>query len=249
MPIRSENLQQTLEEQQKLLESLPATYTQAKRATDRAIDALCVEAGIFGRVQDLRDALEKKQRSIQSQADNISGRILILRSLLTQVLAEEAAEAEVEEEGVDEEEVDWGEDAEDPDEMEEDDEMFVASPTHRYGLELARFDEITQIRLLHGKITDEGWHEMVTVLGGDPNRPDWDGSPDVEDFEEESDALEYEESVDDPNTDSPVEELSNDEKRRLIRAQIRQGEWSLVDSLSMEEGEESVPDEENFDEP
>ena len=129
MPIRSENLQQTLEEQQKLLESLPATYTQAKRATDRAIDALCVEAGILGKVQDLRDALEKKQRSIQSQADNISGRILILRSLLTQVLAEEAAEPEVEEYEAEEEYEVEEEAAKDPDDdVEDDDEMFVAPP-------------------------------------------------------------------------------------------------------------------------
>ena len=123
------------------------------------------------------------------------------------------------------------------------------------------------MRLLHGKITDEGWHEMVTVLGGDPNRPDWDGSPDLGesegeepdddyeglagDYEDPSDDYDYEESVEDPSTEPPVEGLSNEEKRRLIRAQIRKGEWpgTRVDSFSMEEGEESVPEEENFNEP
>jgi hypothetical protein len=48
--------------------------------------------------------------------------------------------------------------------------------THMYGILLESLDPMSRLKLMHGKLEDEGWAEMVQVLGGDYTRRDWDGT-------------------------------------------------------------------------
>ena len=47
--------------------------------------------------------------------------------------------------------------------------------THMYGIELSPLDPQTRVMVMHGQEAPS-WEETITVLGGNPNRPDWDGS-------------------------------------------------------------------------
>ena len=48
--------------------------------------------------------------------------------------------------------------------------------THMYGIRLESIDPMSRLKLMHGKLEDEGWVEMIQVLGGDHTRRDWDGT-------------------------------------------------------------------------
>ena len=51
--------------------------------------------------------------------------------------------------------------------------------THMYGIELAPLDPETRLRVMHGQEAPS-WEETINLLGGDPERPDWDRSEDDE---------------------------------------------------------------------
>ena len=51
--------------------------------------------------------------------------------------------------------------------------------THMYGIELAPLDPETRLRVMGGQ-NGPSWAETITVLGGDPERPEWDGAEDAE---------------------------------------------------------------------
>lgn len=48
--------------------------------------------------------------------------------------------------------------------------------THMYGIRLDALDPMSRLKLMNGKLEDEGWLEMIQVLGGDHTRRDWDGT-------------------------------------------------------------------------
>jgi hypothetical protein len=48
--------------------------------------------------------------------------------------------------------------------------------THMYGIRLESLDPMSRLKLMNGKLEDEGWAEMIQVLGGDHTRRDWDGT-------------------------------------------------------------------------
>jgi hypothetical protein len=53
--------------------------------------------------------------------------------------------------------------------------------THMYGIELEPLDPETRLRVMEGNPEIEGWLEAIAVLGGDPNRRDWDGTEEPKD--------------------------------------------------------------------
>ena len=57
--------------------------------------------------------------------------------------------------------------------------------SHMYGIELASLDPQTRLKVMHGQ-EDPSWRETITILGGDPDRPEWDGC-DPPDFNHEED--------------------------------------------------------------
>ena len=92
--------------------------------------------------------------------------------------------------------------------------------THMYGIELAPLDPETRLRVMGGQ-SGPSWAETITVLGGDPERPEWDGaedadySEDEEEFEEEEfDDEEFEEEL------SGVDEEGWTEEREALRQAI-----------------------------
>ena len=52
--------------------------------------------------------------------------------------------------------------------------------THMYGIELEPLDPETRLRVMGGNPETPGWLETIGVLGGDPDRKDWDGTEDIE---------------------------------------------------------------------
>lgn len=90
--------------------------------------------------------------------------------------------------------------------------------THMYGIELAPLDPETRLRVMGGQ-SGPSWAETITVLGGDPERPEWDGAEDAdyseEEFEEEEfDEEEFEEGL------SGVDEEGWTEEREALRQAI-----------------------------
>ena len=81
MTTEAEYITNQLNQCRGILASLPEKFAAAERETDRKIDLLCEEAGIMGAVQQHRSALKGLQKSIQSQADSISGRMVALEEL------------------------------------------------------------------------------------------------------------------------------------------------------------------------
>jgi len=51
--------------------------------------------------------------------------------------------------------------------------------THMYGIALEPLEPQTRLKVMHGQ-DDPAWPEVITTLGGDPNRRDWDGTSDPE---------------------------------------------------------------------
>jgi len=47
--------------------------------------------------------------------------------------------------------------------------------THMYGIELESLAPMSRLKLMKGQ-SDPSWRDMVVTLGGDPDRPDWDGT-------------------------------------------------------------------------
>jgi len=84
--------------------------------------------------------------------------------------------------------------------------------THMYGIELAPLDPETRLRVMHGQ-AEPSWAETIQILGGDPERPDWDGTEE-EEWEEDS-VDEYEE-----------DDLEEDDLEDLRRALAEHPEMS-----------------------
>jgi len=81
MTTEAEYITNQLNQCREVLASLPEKFAAAERESDRKIDLLCEEAGIMGAVQQHRSALKGLQKSIQSQADAVSGRMVALEEL------------------------------------------------------------------------------------------------------------------------------------------------------------------------
>jgi len=58
--------------------------------------------------------------------------------------------------------------------------------THMYGIELGPLDPQTRLMVMNGQEAPS-WEETISVLGGDPNRPDWDGEDHDHNTEEDED--------------------------------------------------------------
>ena len=84
MTTEAEYITDQINQCREALASLPETFANAERESDRKIDLLCEEAGIMGAVQQQRNALKSIQKNIQSQADLLSGRISALEGLFKQ---------------------------------------------------------------------------------------------------------------------------------------------------------------------
>lgn len=80
--------------------------------------------------------------------------------------------------------------------------------THMYGIELASLDPETRLRVMHGQEAP-AWEETINILGGDPERPDWDGS------EEE----EHDPSTLDPEDDEDGEDYYEDEDEHVLEVE------------------------------
>lgn len=70
-----------IEQCQSALNDLPEQYARAKRDSDREIDALCEEAGIMSKVEEHRNQLKAIKQKIQGHADNLTGRLLVLKDI------------------------------------------------------------------------------------------------------------------------------------------------------------------------
>lgn len=142
MKPEADYIKESIDQLNEALSQIPDQYAKIQRHTDREIDLLCEEAGIMGKVKILRDTLEVNKKRLQSQADNIQGRMHVLKEI--------------------------------------NDKYHVApipeGVTHMYGILLESLDPMSRLKLMHGKLEDEGWAEMVQVLGGDYTRRDWDGT-------------------------------------------------------------------------
>lgn len=57
------------------LSRLPKLFTKQKRESERQIDLLCEKAGILDQVEKLRLSLDSYKAQLQTQADNLNGRI------------------------------------------------------------------------------------------------------------------------------------------------------------------------------
>ncbi len=142
MKPEADYIKESIDQLNEALSQIPEQYAKIQRQADREIDLLCEEAGIMGKVKNLRDTLEVNKKRLQSQADSIQGRMHVLKDIH---------------------------------------EKYHAAPipegvTHMYGILLESLDPMSRLKLMHGKLEDEGWAEMVQVLGGDYTRRDWDGT-------------------------------------------------------------------------
>lgn len=142
MKPEADYIQELLEQLNEALSHIPEQYAKIQRQADRDIDVLCEEAGIMGKVKSIRDSVEASKKRLQSQADNIQGRMVVLKDIH---------------------------------------DKYHLAPipdgvTHMYGILLESLDPMSRLKLMHGKLEDEGWLEMVQVLGGDHTRRDWDGT-------------------------------------------------------------------------
>lgn len=70
-----------IEQCQDALNDLPEQYARAKRDSDREIDALCEEAGIMSKVEEHRNQLKAVKQKIQGHADNLAGRLVVLKDI------------------------------------------------------------------------------------------------------------------------------------------------------------------------
>lgn len=142
MKPEADYIQESLEQLNEALSKIPEQYAKIQRQADREIDLLCEEAGIMGKVKSIRDSVEASKKRLQSQADNIQGRMVVLKDIH---------------------------------------DKYHLAPipdgvTHMYGIRLESLDPVSRLKLMHGKLEDEGWLEMIQVLGGDHTRRDWDGT-------------------------------------------------------------------------
>jgi hypothetical protein len=81
MKPEAQHIQETIAQYQEAMIALPAQYTSAKRDNARKIDLLCEEAGIMGKIEELRTQLEATQKKLQSQADMINGHVQALKEI------------------------------------------------------------------------------------------------------------------------------------------------------------------------
>ena len=142
MKPESDYIQELLKQLNEALSLIPEQFAKIQRQADREIDVLCEEAGIMGKVKAIRDSVEANKKRLQSQADNIQGRMIVLKDIH---------------------------------------DKYHLAPipdgvTHMYGIRLESLDPVSRLKLMHGKLEDEGWLEMIQVLGGDHTRRDWDGT-------------------------------------------------------------------------
>ena len=181
MKPESDYIQELLKQLNEALSLIPEQFAKIQRQADREIDVLCEEAGIMGKVKAIRDSVESNKKRLQSQADNIQGRMVVLKDIH---------------------------------------DKYHLAPipdgvTHMYGIRLESLDPMSRLKLMHGKLEDEGWLEMIQVLGGDHTRRYWDGSepepvstpePVVDEttdtFDEEDNECEGEPD-DEPSSDEP----------------------------------------------
>ena len=55
--------------------------------------------------------------------------------------------------------------------------------THMSGIELEPLDPETRLRVMGGDAEADGWLDTIKLLGGNPDRKDWDGSEEEEEEE------------------------------------------------------------------
>lgn len=97
--------------------------------------------------------------------------------------------------------------------------------THMYGIALAPLDPETRLRVMQGQ-SDPSWAETIMVLGGDPERPEWDGTED-EGWEEEDDFSEetgedYEEYDEEDEGQDELPGVDDDWEEEELEAELRQ---------------------------
>ena len=80
--------------------------------------------------------------------------------------------------------------------------------THLYGIELSEIDTLTRLKVVHGQ-GGSGWVETIRILGGDPDRKDWDGEEDP--VEEETPSEEEESPSEEEESPSEEEESVEEE--------------------------------------
>jgi hypothetical protein len=81
--------------------------------------------------------------------------------------------------------------------------------THMYGIELAPLDPETRLRVMGGQ-NGPSWAETITVLGGDPERPEWDGAEDADYSEEDFSEDDFSEE------DFSEDDFSEDDAKKIL---------------------------------
>jgi hypothetical protein len=62
--------------------NLPRQFENLKKQQEAKIDAFLQEAGVLGKVQELRNEVERYRQLVQTRADNLSGQIEALQEVL-----------------------------------------------------------------------------------------------------------------------------------------------------------------------